>query len=156
MSAKQELPLSGLRILDLSGEITGPYATKLLVDAGADVIKLEPPDGDPLRRWSASHRSFAEGESGALFAFLNASKRGAVADLETPDGRRLFLELAASVDVVVESEGPGRLDELGIGWETLHDLHPGLSLVSISPWGGTGPDAARPATEWTLQAATGA
>jgi crotonobetainyl-CoA:carnitine CoA-transferase CaiB-like acyl-CoA transferase len=156
VSAKQELPLSGLRILDLSGEITGPYATKLLVDAGADVIKLEPPDGDPLRRWSASHRSFAEGESGALFAFLNASKRGAVADLETPDGRRLFLELAASVDVVVESEGPGRLDELGIGWETLHDLHPGLSLVSISPWGGTGPDAARPATEWTLQAATGA
>jgi len=156
VSASQRLPLEGLRVLDLSTEITGPYATKLLADAGADVIKLEPPEGDPLRRWSASGTPIPEGESSVLFAFLNTSKRSAVADLETPGGRELFLGLAATADVVVESLGAGRLDELDLGWGVLHARSPGLSLVSISPWGGTGPHARRPATEWTLQAATGA
>ena len=155
-SEEGRLPLEGLRVLDLTTEIAGPYATKLLVDAGADVIKLEAPDGDPLRRWSASHTPIAGGTNGALFDFLNTSKRSAVADLETDAGRRLFLDLAATVDLVIESLEPGRLDALGLGWETLHALSPTLSLVSISPWGGTGPWANRPATEWTLQAATGA
>ncbi|MBW2362314.1 MAG: CoA transferase [Deltaproteobacteria bacterium] len=156
MAEANGLPLDGLRILDLSTEITGPYATKLLADAGAHVIKLEPPTGDPLRRWSASHTPIAEGESGALFRFLNTSKQGAVAELESPAGRKLFLDLAAGVDIVVESLGAGRLEALGLGWDELHRLNPGLSLVSISPWGGTGPYAERPATEWTLQAASGA
>lgn len=156
MRATNWYPLDGLRILDLSTEITGPYASKLLADAGADVIKLEPPEGDPLRRWSASHTPIAEADSGALFKFLNTSKRSAVADLESPVGRKLFLDLAGGVDLVIESLGAGRLEALGLGWDLLHSLNPGLSLVSISAWGGTGPYAQRPATEWTLQAATGA
>ena len=86
------IPLDGVRVLDLSTEIAGPYATKLLADAGADVVKIEAPDGDPLRRWKASaqlgdSKPLAENEDGALFQFLNASKRSAVIDLETPTGR---------------------------------------------------------------------
>ncbi|MCP4907118.1 MAG: CoA transferase [bacterium] len=152
----KRLPLDGLRILDLSTEIAGPYGTKLLTDAGADVIKLESPEGDPLRRWSASHTSIAEAGSGALFKFLNTSKRGAVADLESPAGRKLFLDLAGKVDVVIESLGAGRLEALGLGWGVLHELNARLSLVSISDWGGKGPYAERPTTEWILQAASGA
>jgi crotonobetainyl-CoA:carnitine CoA-transferase CaiB-like acyl-CoA transferase len=156
VSGSSPLPLAGLRILDLSSEIAGPYATKLLADAGADVIKLEAPAGDPLRRWTASQTPLRDGESGALFQFLNTSKRSAVADLTDATGRKLFLEIAASVDLVFESLGAGKLDELGLGWDALHALNPGLSLVSISAWGGTGPYANRPATEWILQAASGA
>ena len=156
MQRTNSLPLEGLRILDLSTQITGPYATKLLADAGADVIKLESPEGDPLRRWNASHTPIGEAESGALFKFLNTSKRSAVADLERPAGRELFLGLAETVDLVIESLEVGRLDALGLGWAMLHARNPGLSLVSISNWGATGPYAERPATEWTLQAATGA
>lgn len=150
------LPLDGLRVLDLSSEITGPYATKLLADAGADVIKLEPRGGDALRRWSASHTPVPESESGGLFRFLNTSKRSAVADLSQPAGRALVLDLAINADIMVESFGAGGLDALGLGWDVIHGANRALSLVSISPWGGTGPWAQRPATEWTLQAATGA
>jgi len=156
VAKENELPLDGLRVLDLSTEITGPYATKLLADAGADVIKLESPEGDPLRRWSASHTPIPETRSGPFFEFLNTSKRSAVADLEQSAGRGLLLDLAVGADLVVESLGAGRLDALGLGWDVLHARNPALSLVSISPWGGTGPWADRPATEWTLQAATGA
>jgi len=156
VSQRHPLPLDGLCVLDLSTEITGPYATKLLADAGADVIKLEAPDGDPLRRWSASHTPIPEGESGPLFHFLNTSKRSAVADLSSRAGRRLLLDLACGADLVFESLGAGRLDALGLGWDALRSRNPVLSLVSISAWGGTGPWAERPATEWTLQAATGA
>ena len=84
MSATRGSPLSGLRVLDLSTEIAGPYATKLLADAGADVIKLEPPGGDPLRHWSASHTPIAEGETGALFRFLNTSSSAAISDTFRP------------------------------------------------------------------------
>lgn len=156
MTKENCLPLDGLRIIDLSTEITGPYATKMLADAGADVIKIEPPEGDPLRRWSASHSEFSESESGAFFKYLNTSKRGAVADLEQPAGRKLLLDLAVSADLIIESCGAGRLASLDLGWEELQKRNPVLSLVSISPWGQTGPWANRPATEWTLQAATGA
>jgi len=156
VTAESQLPLDGLRVLDLSSEITGPYATKMLADSGADVIKLESPEGDPLRRWSASHTQIPESESGAFFKYLNASKRSAVVDLEQPEGRELLLDLVAGADLLIESHGAGRLESLGLGWDVLHARNPALSLVSISPWGGTGPWADRPATEWTIQAATGA
>ena len=149
-------PLEGLRVLDLSTEIAGPYATKLLVDAGADVIKVEAPGaGDPLRRWTASGTALPEGEDGALFRFLNASKRSIALDLEGASGRETLLDLAASADLVIESFGPGVMQRLGLDLEALQARNPALSLVSISPWGGTGPWAERPCTEFTLQAATG-
>jgi NAD(P)-dependent dehydrogenase (short-subunit alcohol dehydrogenase family) len=116
----------------------------MLADAGADVIKIEPPEGDPLRRWSASHTEISPSESGAFFKYLNASKRGAIADLEQPAGRKLLLDLAASADLIIASCGASRLRSLDLGWEVLHARNPALSLVSISPWGQTGPWAERP------------
>lgn len=148
-------PLAGLRVVDLSAEIAGPYCTKLLADAGADVVKLEPPGGDPLRRWTASGAAIPAGEDGALFQFLNASKRSAVADLATAAGRELVAAVAATADIVVESFAPGALAALGLDFDALAARNPVLSLVSITPWGRSGPWADRPATEFTLQAATG-
>ena len=128
--------LAGLRVLDLSTEIAGPYATKLLADAGADVIKVEPPGGDPLRSWSASGTDLA-GRDGALFQFLNTSKRSVVGMTDT---------LMAGADVVVED---GVLDDAAIA---------GLRervVVSITPFGRGGGWMGRPATEFTLQALCG-
>jgi crotonobetainyl-CoA:carnitine CoA-transferase CaiB-like acyl-CoA transferase len=148
-------PLAGLCVIDLSTEITGPYAGKLFVDAGADVVKVEAPDGDPLRRWTASGRTLPAGESGALFHYLNAGKRGAVADLDSDAGRDLVLGLADRADIVLESFGPGGAGARGIGWAAVHARNPRCSVVSISPFGADGPFSERPSTEFTLQAATG-
>jgi crotonobetainyl-CoA:carnitine CoA-transferase CaiB-like acyl-CoA transferase len=154
-AASEAGPLDGLRVLDLSSQITGPYATKLFVDAGADVVKLESPSGDPLRRWTASGHKLAPGETGALFHYLNAGKRSVVADLGTDAGRALGEKLVDGADLVFESFGPGGAARRGLGWEVVRARNPRCSLVSISPWGLDGPWADRPSTEFTLQAATG-
>lgn len=148
-------PLTGLRVVELAQSIAGPYAGKLFADAGAEVVKLEPPAGDALRRWSASGQPVPPG-GGALFQYLNGGKRSAVADLETAPGRALALDLLGAADIAIESFGPGGADRRGVGWETLRARNPRCTLVSISQWGGDGPWAERPATEFTLQAATGA
>ena len=146
-------PLSGLRVLDLSTEIAGPYCTKLLADAGADVLKVEHPDGgDPLRRWCASGHPLATEEDGALFRFLNTSKRSAAIDWTTAAGRVQLLALAADADVVVESFAPGELEALGLGPDAVWPLRRQVSFVSLSPFGRGGPWSQRPATEFTLQA----
>jgi crotonobetainyl-CoA:carnitine CoA-transferase CaiB-like acyl-CoA transferase len=112
-------PLDGVRVVDLSSGIAGPYCTKLLADAGAEVLKIEPPDGgDPLRRWSASGCSLPAGEDGALFRFLNTSKRSAAVDCTTAAGRAQVLALMADADLVVESLAPGAIEELGLGPST--------------------------------------
>ncbi len=128
--------LDGIRVVDLSSEIAGPYCTKMLADAGAEVVKVEPSQGDSMRTWG----------SGALFEFLNTSKRSVVAEVGDPVVR----ELCARADIVVESLGPGVADDLG-----LLEANPGLVVVSISPFGHTGPWATHPATEFTLQACCG-
>jgi crotonobetainyl-CoA:carnitine CoA-transferase CaiB-like acyl-CoA transferase len=150
-----ESPLRGLRVLELSGDIAGPYCTKLFVDAGAEVIKVEPPEGDPLRRWTASGTPLPEGQDGALFQYLNASKRSIALDLSTGSGSDTMQAIAASVDLVVESCAPGHLAALGLGYERLQRDNPALCWVSITGWGTQGPWAHRPFTEFTLQAATG-
>jgi crotonobetainyl-CoA:carnitine CoA-transferase CaiB-like acyl-CoA transferase len=155
MSEPSSWPLAGLRVLELATEIAGPYATKILVDAGADVVKVESPAGDPLRRWTASGIAPIAGADSALFQHLNASKRSVVADLDTEEGRNLVRDLAATVDLVVEDGPPGRLAALGLDFEALRARQPALSMVSITPWGSDGPWAHRPASEFTLQAATG-
>jgi crotonobetainyl-CoA:carnitine CoA-transferase CaiB-like acyl-CoA transferase len=142
-------------VLELTSEIAGPYATKLLVDAGADVIKVEPPAGDPLRRWSASHTPIPLGEDGPLFRFLNAGKRSRVLDLDTVVDRARLVALAREADLLFEDLGPRGLAPRSLGLDTLSAGNPRLSLVSLSPFGLTGPWAERPATEWTLQAASG-
>jgi crotonobetainyl-CoA:carnitine CoA-transferase CaiB-like acyl-CoA transferase len=124
MPAPSAGPLDGLRCVDLSTEIAGPYATKLLADAGAAVTKLEGPDGDPLRRWTASGATLSADRDGALFQYLNAGKRSAVADLMRSEGRELALAAAERSDLVVESFGPGGLEERGLTWEALQARNP--------------------------------
>ena len=147
--------LSELRVLDLSTEIAGPYCTKLFCDAGATVIKIENPRGDPLRRRTAEGSPPPDGNDGALFQFLNGGKKSAVLDIATPEGHGKLLDLAAGADLLIEDLGPGALTRLGLDFSSLKSRAPQLSVISISPWGQDGPWADRPATEWTLQAAMG-
>lgn len=142
---------SGIRVLDLSIGIAGAYASKLLVDQGADVLKLEDEaQPDPLRRETACGIDPPEGEDAALFRFLNGGKRSA--SLASADVR----SLAAQADVVIECDrAPGLDERAGVGRESLRAENPRLVVVTISPWGAAGPYRDRPATEWTLQAATG-
>ena len=137
--------LRGVRVIDLSDRIAGAYTTKLLADAHADVIKVEPPSGDPLRRWSASHQSL-EGRDGALFQFLACSKRSVVG---SPDDAEIRA-LVAGADLVVETLAPGAIDGRALAEEI-----PGLVVLSISPYGRTGPYADRPASDLTIQAECG-
>ena len=146
-------PLSGLRVLDLSTEIAGPYCTKLLADAGADVLKIElPGGGDPLRRWTASGTTLAANDDGVLFRFLNTSKRAGVIDYTTPHGRHQALALAADAHLVIDSFMPGERQSLGLLPEQVWKDNRSVSWVSISPFGSGGPWSNRPATEFTLQA----
>ena len=154
MPESQSHPLSGVRVIDLSTQIAGPYATKMHVDVGAEVIKVEGPIGDPLRGWSASKQPLA-GRDGALFQFLNGGKQSVDWDLESDAGRDHFLRLCQTADLVVESGGPGWLAARGIGFDRLREHLAGISLVSISHFGLQGPWAERPATEFTLQAEVG-
>jgi crotonobetainyl-CoA:carnitine CoA-transferase CaiB-like acyl-CoA transferase len=140
-------PLGGLRVLELATDVAGPYATKLLADAGADVVKVEHPDGgDPMRRWTAC--GVEPGGDSALFRFLNASKRSVAFDWRDAAGRARLFELVAGADLVVESEG--------LAWQEVSALSTRTSLVSISPFGRSGPWRDRPATEFTVQAWAGA
>jgi len=137
--------LQGLRVIDFSNRISGAYVSKLLADAYADVIKLEPPEGDPLRNWSASHQDLA-GKDGALFQFLNCSKRSVVALPEDPAA----LELIDGADLVVETFAPGSFDGRGYC-----ERFPGLVVLSISAFGQEGPYRGRPSSDLTIQAESG-
>ncbi|HUJ66039.1 MAG TPA: CoA transferase, partial [Acidimicrobiales bacterium] len=143
--------LSDLRVVDLSTGIAGPYCTKLFADAGADVIKVEPPAGDPLRSWSATGADL-DGRDGALFRFLNASKRSVVG---TP-GDDEVTSLMAGADLVVDSPGTDCFGHDGAAVPAdLAGQVPDLVIVSITPFGRSGPYASRPWTEFTLQAESG-
>ncbi|OXR40420.1 Succinyl-CoA--L-malate CoA-transferase alpha subunit [Nocardia cerradoensis] len=132
------------RVLDLTSGIAGPYATKLLVDAGADVVKVEPPGGDEYRRWTASDADLG-GTDGAMFRYLNAGKRSVVATPGIADLRALL----AGADLLIESDAD---DEL---LSAIRSEFPALDVVSISPFGRSGPWRGRSWTEFTLQAQAG-
>jgi crotonobetainyl-CoA:carnitine CoA-transferase CaiB-like acyl-CoA transferase len=140
--------LRDLRVIDCSTGIAGGYCTKLLADAGADVVKLEPPEGDPLRRWSATGADL-RGADGALFQFLAAGKRSVVGRPQDTASQALF----AGADLVVESFAPG--DAGAAAALELPARFPGLVLLSLTPFGRRGPWDARPATEFTIQAESG-
>lgn len=129
------LPLDGVRVLDLSRLLPGPFCTLLLADMGADVIKVEDTAAGDYIRWMPP----LVGDYSALYHALNRNKRAVSIDLKSARGRDLFLALAATADCVVESFRPGVLDRLGIGWETLHARNPRLVLCSISGYGQDGP-----------------
>ncbi len=136
--------LAGLHILDLSVWRPGPYATQLLAELGADVIKVEPPGGDPMR-------SYPE-----LFASLNANKRSVVLDLKDADDRARALELAARCDVVIEGFRPGVVARLGVGYDAVCALNPSVVYCSLSGMGQSGPLALAPAHDVNYQAWAGA
>lgn len=151
-SASSSQPLSGIRILDLTTGVSGGYASKLLADAGADVLKIEPPEGDPLRRRGLGQASLdAEGD-GLLFRYLHTTKRGVALDLETESGCSALRQLYAGCDVVLESAPEGWLDAKDLGEATLARLNPEASWLSITPFGRGGVWSERAANDFTLQA----
>ena len=144
--------LAGIRVLDLTRNLAGPYCTMLLGDLGADVIKIEAPGGgDDTRAWTPPSWN---GESPTFLA-ANRNKRSVAVDLDHPDGAAVVHELARRADVVVESFRPGALDKRGLGYDALSAGHPGLVWCSISAFGRVGPLAGQPGYDPVLQAHTG-
>jgi len=146
--------LAPYRALDLTDE-KGFLCGKILADLGADVIKVEPPGGDPSRRWGPFHRDTPHPEGSLYWLAYNANKRGITLNLETADGRQLFRELARRADFVIESFPPGYLDSLGLGYEELRRLNPRLILTSITPFGQKGPYRDYRASDITIMALSG-
>ena len=133
------LPLTGLRMLDLSRLLPGPYCSLIFADLGADVVKVEEPQGGDYLR----HLPPTVGENSAAFIALNRNKRSIALDLKSNDGRAAFLRLAKTADVVLESFRPGVLARLGVDYAALSAQQPGIILCSISGYGQDGPDALR-------------
>ncbi len=144
--------LSDLRVVDLTHFIAGPYATRMLADFGARVVKVEPPGGEGGRRLGAAR---AGADRGALFAFLNTDKLGVSLDLKSARGRDLILEMLANADLMVENFSPGTLARLGLAPVDLLARFPRLSIVSISNFGQDGPDRDAPLDDLTLFARGG-
>jgi crotonobetainyl-CoA:carnitine CoA-transferase CaiB-like acyl-CoA transferase len=144
--------LHGIRVVDLTRHMAGPYATQMLSDYGAEVIKVESlPHGDPSRRTGTS---FVGDESG-LFLIWNHGKRSFAVDMRQPGGLHAVQRLAATADVLIENYRPGVADKIGIGYEQLSAENPRLIYVSLSAFGSTGPWAADPGTDPVVQAMSG-
>jgi crotonobetainyl-CoA:carnitine CoA-transferase CaiB-like acyl-CoA transferase len=145
-------PLEGVRVLDLSRILSGPYATMTLADLGAEVIKVEDPGkGDDTRVWGPP---FVEGES-TYFLAINRSKRGVTLDFKKPRGRELLERLLERADVLVENFRPGALERLGLGFDALHARFPRLIYCSISGYGHTGPRRKEPGYDVIIQGESG-
>lgn len=143
--------MQGIRVLDLSRVLAGPYCTMVLGDLGADVIKVEPPEGDETRGWGPP---FAGGES-AYYLCVNRNKRGIVVDLKSDEGRQALKTLAMKSDVLVENFRPGTLKKYGLDYETLQALNPRLVYCSISGFGQTGSMKDKPGYDFMIQACGG-
>jgi crotonobetainyl-CoA:carnitine CoA-transferase CaiB-like acyl-CoA transferase len=144
------LPLQGIRVLDLSAVLSGPLATALLADQGADVIKVEPPSGDQSRRIGP-----AKGDLSAMFVTANRGKRSLVLDLKRGEHRSVLLDLVARADVLVENFRPGAMARLGLDAATLCAAHPRLIYVSITGFGPSGPYAGGRVYDAVIQAVSG-
>lgn len=148
-------PLAGYTVIDLSTGIAGAYCTKLLSDGGADIVKIESPEGDPLRAWSASGATIPAGSDGALFSFLAGAKHSVVADPTGDDDADLVNRLLVAADAVVWSAGSNVAEHPDFTAQAIHRRHPHLTVTSITPFGLQGPWRDRAATEFTLQAWSG-
>ncbi len=152
MTAKKPLPLEGIRVLDVSQVMAGPFCCMLLGDLGADVIKVEPPTGDQTR----SAMGFRlRGDDSLGFLNMNRNKRSIALDLKSAPDREIFLKLAATADVIVENYRPGVVAKLGIDYDSVATINPGIIYASISGFGQTGPWSARPGFDLMAQAASG-
>jgi len=135
---RRETALGDIRVLDLADE-KGLYCTKLLADLGADVIKVERPEGDPARALGPFYHDEPDPEKSLYWFQFNTNKRSITLNLDTADGRGILKRLAEKADVMVETFPPGYLDSIGLGYPVLRDTNPGLILASITPFGQTGP-----------------
>ena len=145
-------PLDGIKVLDLSRVLAGPWCAQTLADLGADVWKVEEPErGDDTRAWMPPE---IDGES-TYYMSANRSKRSIAVDLKHPDGQRIVREMAAKADVLVENYKKGTLERFGLGYEELAALNPGLVYCSISGYGRTGPRADEPGYDFAIQAESG-
>jgi CoA:oxalate CoA-transferase len=143
-------PLEGIRVLDFSIMLAGPYCARLLADVGADVIKIEPPEGDDMRL----RTPLRDGNS-AYFGQLNAGKRSLALDLKSAEAIKLVHRLVSETDILVENFRPGVMDRLGLGYEALRSINPRLIYCSISGYGQTGPAAERAAYAMIVHAESG-
>ena len=144
-------PLSGVRILDLTSLIMGPFATQILAQLGADVIKIESPDGDNMRHVGPMNHA----SMGHIFLHANAGKRSIVLDLKREAGREAALKLAERCDVLISNVRPNALRRLGLHYEAARERNPRLLYVSCCGFDQEGPEAARPAYDDLIQGATG-
>ncbi|MDE0032210.1 MAG: CoA transferase [Deltaproteobacteria bacterium] len=143
--------LDGIRILDLSSYIAGPFAAMLLADMGASVVKIENTGGgDPFRKWAREPRMYSP-----LFRSYNRNKRSMTLNLRDPEGKEIFLRMAEEADVVIENYRPGVMDRLELGYERLRDLNPRLVYCGISAFGQTGPYRERPGFDTLGQCLSG-
>ncbi len=133
------LALEGLRAVDLSQGIAGPYCAKLLADCGAEVIKVEPPQGDYSRRLGPFPEDIPHPDKSGLFVHLNGNKKSVTLNVDTATGRAVLRRLLARADVLVESEPAGRLESLGLGYDDVKEEMPDLVYCSVTPFGQTGP-----------------
>jgi crotonobetainyl-CoA:carnitine CoA-transferase CaiB-like acyl-CoA transferase len=164
--------LDGWRVVEVGGQIAAPYATKLLLDLGATVAKVEPPAGDPLRNWGRGTDPAGKGEGGfadprrrepepaeatrkGLYRYLNTGKHEVTVDLEGADGAAWLVDAVREADVLIESLGAGALEQIGLGPARLFAASPRLALVRIAPFGQHGPHVGAPVSMLTLQALGG-
>src|SRR5947207_12755312 len=150
MGNSARLPLAGLVVIDFGQIFQGPYASLLLAKGGADVIKIEPPGGEPLRR-----RALPEKHATLPFAMLNQNKRAVTLNLKQARGRELLFEMVRRADVLLENFSPGTMDGLGVGWSVLREINPRLAYATGSGVGISGPDRDNLAMDLPIQAASG-
>jgi crotonobetainyl-CoA:carnitine CoA-transferase CaiB-like acyl-CoA transferase len=136
-----EAALHGIRVVELGQGVSAPFCAKLLGDYGADVIKVEPPEGDIARRWGPFPHDQPHPETGGLFLFLNTNKRGITLDVGTRDGRERLYHLLRQADVFIENNRPQHMRDWGLDYPVLAQLNPQLVVISITPFGQTGPYA---------------
>ncbi|MDP3162513.1 MAG: CoA transferase [Reyranella sp.] len=144
------LPLAGVKVVEFCQVLAGPYCGMLLADMGAEVIKVEPPEGDMMRQWPPINDGYSEN-----FASINRNKRSVVLDLKNPAHKAAARELILSADVVLENNRPGVMDRLGLGYESFAEEKPGLVYCSISAFGQSGPRSGEGGFDVTVQAMSG-
>src|SRR5690554_184619 len=132
-------PLAGLKVIELGQLIAGPFAAKILGEFGANVIKVEPPGGDPLRKWRAVH----DGTS-VWWAAHARNKRSMTLNLREPMGQEVVRKLVKEADILIENFRPGQMEKWGLGYESLSQINPGLIMLRVSGYGQTGPYRDRP------------
>ena len=148
-------PLDGIRVIELARILAGPWAGQTLADLGADVIKVEAPEGDDTRRWGPPFLTHEGEEAAAYFHATNRGKRGITCDFRTPEGQEVVRRLVADADVVIENFKVGGLAKYGLDWESLRQVNPRLIYCSITGFGQTGPYAHRAGYDFIIQGMAG-